>query len=609
MDELNREEFEVEEPKNDSKEDLIKEPKNEDSPIGAEEKKSEGDYSGSEYGYQEYGYSYSNQNMPYSNMNGYVHPTYPYMDHMNYSYTHPSGMNSNYAQGNYMNANYIAPGYHNQNINGMEAMYISQNMANAEAAAKHTDIYAESKNDAFEAEQQTYPEENAENTEPEQNDAEIKTRAERKAEQKAKEKTAKKKKSHSGGAKKFAKLIASAVVFGLVAGVVFQGVRYGSDALFSKNKKTASVDTSADQNENTTEHQNTPYLEANSNSVQTVNYDVSDVAADVMPSIVSITGTYVQTYQYWFTTYEQELPGAGSGIIIGRDDEYLFILTNCHVVEGAKELEVVFVDDESVGAIVKGTNADNDVAIVLVPLEDIKEETLNQIKEITVGSSDNLKIGDPCIAIGNALGYGQSVTVGYISALEREITVSDVPISVIQTDAAINPGNSGGALVNMNGELIGVNTAKGVGSNVEGMGYALPISEISDLINDLIAAEGIQETETNEPENQASNTIEPGQTYLGISASTIDKDYAEMLGMPEGIYISNITKNSPAKAAGLQSGDIIVGFDGEEVLDMTVLQGKVADKKPGDKVEIEFYRLVDDEYEKQTVTATLQAME
>lgn len=540
-------------------------------------------------GYPYHGYDYPYSNVPY--MNGYIHPGYPYPGNMNYGY---------------MNANDTAQGYHSQNINGMEAMYISQNMTNAEEAAKHTEQYAESENVVSEADQLTAT---AENTELEESNTQIETHSEDEAGESIKKKVVRERKKHSGFGKRLAKLVASAVVFGLVAGAVFQGVRYGSDALFSKNKKSDSEETSAEQNQDKSDQQNRPFLEANSNSIQTVNYDVSDVAANVMPSIVSITGTYVQTYQYWFTSFEQELPGAGSGIIIGRDEEYLFILTNYHVVEGAKELEVVFVDDESVEAIVKGYDVNNDIAIVLVPLEDIKDDTMNQIKEIAVGSSDNLKIGDPCIAIGNALGYGQSVTVGYISALEREITVSDGTITVLQTDAAINPGNSGGALVNMNGELIGVNTAKGVGSNVEGMGYALPISGISDIINELLAAEGIQEPETTGQEDQAINTIEPGQTYLGISASTIDKEYAEILGMPEGIYISSITKNSPAKVAGLQSGDIIVGFDGEEVLDMTVLQGKVAAKEPGDEVEIEFYRFVDDEYEKQTVTATLQAKE
>lgn len=585
MEELNREIFGTEENMNGENQTEISTAENE-----TPHQTGYGHFADQGYAYQGYEYPYQDQYM-----NAYGNQVYPYQGNANYGYVQANGMNANYAHGEHANVNYATPGYRNQNINGMEAMYISQNMTNAEEAAKHVERYSEFENVSSETEKLVALEEGIKKFETEQTDTGFKSRTEKTG------------KSHSGVGKKIARLIAAAVIFGLVAGAVFQGVRYGSDAIIAKNKESKKAGTTDPQNQDITDYQNTPYIEANSNSIQTVNYDVSGVAANVMPSIVSITGTYVQTYQYWFTTYEQELPGAGSGIIIGRDDDYLFILTNYHVVEGAKELEVVFVDDESVEAIVKGYDKDNDVAIVLVPLEDIKDETLEQIQEITVGSSDNLRIGDPCIAIGNALGYGQSVTVGYISALEREITVSDGRITVLQTDAAINPGNSGGALVNMNGELIGVNTAKGIGSDVEGMGYALPISHIQDIINGLLAAEGIQETE--DPEPVASNKIESGQTYLGISASTLSKDYAEMLNMPEGIYISTITKDSPAEDCGLEAGDIIVGFDGEEVTDMTVLQRKVADKKPGDEVKIEFYRLADDEYEKLTVTATLQAME
>lgn len=561
-----------------------------------------GNYAGTGYMYQGYGYPYPN--MPY--MQGYVHPGYPYPGQMQYQYTQQGRPVNPCVQPGQMHPGYQMSGYRNQNVNGMEAMYISQNMTNAEETAKeeqHLERHM-AEQAASEADSPSVSLSAAENAKTDRENPDIRTRAELKAEKKARKKAAKKGKSHSGTGKKIARLIAAAVVFGLVAGAVFQGVRYGSDALFGTKQ--------SNQNQRISDDRDNSYIEANSNAVQTVNYDVADVAAKVMPSIVSITGTYVQTYQYWFSTYEQELPGAGSGIIIGRDEKNLFVLTNYHVVEGAKELEVVFVDKESADAVVKGYDEENDIAIVLVSMEDIKDETLDQIQEITIGSSENLRVGDPCIAIGNALGYGQSVTVGYISALEREITVSDETISVLQTDAAINPGNSGGALVNMNGELIGVNTAKYVDSDVEGMGYALPISELSDIINDLIEAEGIQVSEDDQDDSQkpqAGNEIPSGQTYLGISAQTIDRNYAQMLGMPEGIYISSITDDSPAEDCGLKSGDIIVGFDGEEVKDMTILQDMVADKEAGDKVEIEFYRLSDGEYEKQTVTATLQAKE
>lgn len=286
----------------------------------------------------------------------------------------------------------------------------------------------------------------------------------RSAKKKADKKAKKEMKKTNGGrstGKKVATTIAAAVVFGLVAGCVFQGVRYGSDKFLKKGNQTVQIGS-----DTTT---SSALLDANA-SGSTGDGSVADVSATVMPSIVSITGTYVTTYQYWFDTYEQEQSGAGSGIIIGKDETNLYILTNYHVVKNAKELSAGFIDGESAGAEVKGYDESNDVAVVTVPLKKIKDDTLSQIKEITIGSSENLRVGDPCIAIGNALGYGQSVTVGYISALDREVSVDDGTVKVLQTDAAINPGNSGGALVNMKGELIGMNTAKYVDSTVEGMG-------------------------------------------------------------------------------------------------------------------------------------------
>ena len=263
---------------------------------------------------------------------------------------------------------------------------------------------------------------------------------------------------------------------------------------------------------------------------------MSTVAKKVMPSIVSITGTYVTTYDYWFNSYQQESTGAGSGIIIGKDDQYLYLATNYHVVQNAKSLSVTFVDDKSADAVVKGYVENNDIAVVTVKLSDISDDTLNEIKEIQVGSSDDLAVGDPCVAIGNALGYGQSVTVGYISALNREISASDETVKVLQTDAAINPGNSGGALVNMQGELIGINTAKYSDTSVEGMGYALPISDVQDIINDLIAGK-----------NVSNDGTTSGQAYLGISAQTITSQYAQLLNMPEGVYISSVEQGSAAE--------------------------------------------------------------
>ena len=404
---------------------------------------------------------------------------------------------------------------------------------------------------------------------------------------KAKDKKPKNRKSGFG--KKAAGVVAAAVVFGLVAGV-FQGVRYGSDKLLGKDSQTTTEQSAEGSTEN-----NAPQLKQASSDTTSTVYDVSTVAKKVMPSIVSITGTYVTTYDYWFNSYQQESTGAGSGIIIGKDDQYLYLATNYHVVQNAKSLSVTFVDDKSADAVVKGYVENNDIAVVTVKLSDISDDTLNEIKEIQVGSSDDLAVGDPCVAIGNALGYGQSVTVGYISALNREISASDETVKVLQTDAAINPGNSGGALVNMQGELIGINTAKYSDTSVEGMGYALPISDVQDIINDLIAGK-----------NVSNDGTTSGQAYLGISAQTITSQYAQLLNMPEGVYISSVEQGSAAEECGLQSGDIICSLDGEDIADMETFHDKIVACNPGDKVSIVYYRNNNGNYEKQTATATLK---
>ena len=405
---------------------------------------------------------------------------------------------------------------------------------------------------------------------------------------KAKDKKPKNRKSGFG--KKAAGVVAAAVVFGLVAGIVFQGVRYGSDKLLGKDSQITTEQSAEGSTEN-----NAPQLKQASSDTTSTVYDVATVAQKVMPSIVSITGTYVTTYDYWFNSYQRESTGAGSGIIIGKDDQYLYLATNYHVVQNAKSLSVTFVDGKSADATVKGYVENNDIAVVTVKLSDISDDTLNEIKEIQVGSSDDLAVGDPCVAIGNALGYGQSVTVGYISALNREISASDETVKVLQTDAAINPGNSGGALVNMQGELIGINTAKYSDTSVEGMGYALPISDVQDLINDLIAGK-----------NVSNDGTTSGQAYLGISAQTITSQYAQLLNMPEGVYISSVEQGSAAEECGLQSGDIICSLDGEDIADMETFHDKIVACNPGDKVTIVYYRNNNGNYEKQTATATLK---
>ena len=391
----------------------------------------------------------------------------------------------------------------------------------------------------------------------------------------------------SGVGKKAAGVVAAAVVFGLVAGVVFQGVRYGSDKMLNKN--SATTEASADA---TTEN-NAPQLkQASSDATNTV-YDVATVAQKVMPSIVSITGTYVTTYDYWFNSYQQESTGAGSGIIIGKDDQYLYLATNYHVVQNAKSLSVTFVNDKSADATVKGYVENNDIAVVTVKLADISDDTLNEIKEIQVGSSDDLSVGDPCVAIGNALGYGQSVTVGYISALNREISASDETVKVIQTDAAINPGNSGGALLNMRGEVIGINAAKYSSTEVEGMGYAIPISQAQDIINELM----------NKKTRVAVDEAQQG--FLGIQGQNIDETAASMYGMPRGIYVYKIVEDSAASKSDLHEKDIITKFDGQTVRTMADLKDMLTYYKGGDTVNLTVQSLENGQYTERTVQITL----
>ena len=310
-----------------------------------------------------------------------------------------------------------------------------------------------------------------------------------------------------------------------------------------------------------------------SKSSSVVTSDVSSIVENVMPSIVSITNMSVQKVQSFFGGY-QEVPSesAGSGIIVGQNDSELLIVTNNHVVENSETLTVTFCNEESIEAAVKGTDSSRDLAVVAVPLDSIPDDTMSQIKTAVIGNSDSLKVGEPAIAIGNALGYGQSVTTGIISAKERSIEGYDG--SYIQTDAAINPGNSGGALLNINGEVIGINSAKISDSTVEGMGFAIPISDVSDIIQNLMN----KETRTKVAENE--------QGYLGIKGYDVNETGAQMYNMPTGVYIAEVTKNGAADKAGLSKGTIITAFDGNSVTSMDGLKGQLAYYKVGEKVTV-----------------------
>ncbi len=383
----------------------------------------------------------------------------------------------------------------------------------------------------------------------------------------------KKKWFHGGGFKqKMVRCVALALVFGLVAGGVFVGTGYaGMKALgIDNNSKAQTSDT---KNVSTTKVTGTTTGTKNS---MTTSSDISGIVDEVMPSIVAITNmTEVQYRDFFGRVQNYEGESAGSGIIISQDDQYLYIVTNNHVVSDATTLTVCFYDDQTVSAEVKGTDSSSDLAVVAVKLSDISSDTMKAIKVATVGDSDSIKVGDTAIAIGNALGYGQSVTTGVISALNRGVTLEDetsgetVTNGLIQTDAAINPGNSGGALLNVEGQVIGINSAKYSDTAVEGMGYAIPMSKAEPIINDLINREAVDESES---------------AYLGISGADITDDVANTYNMPNGIYVTKVAEGSAAEKAGIQKGDILTEFDGKDVTSMENMQEILKYYKAGKKV-------------------------
>ena len=336
-----------------------------------------------------------------------------------------------------------------------------------------------------------------------------------------------------------------------------------------------------------------------------VTSDVSSVVENVMPSIVSITNMSVQEVQNYFGgTSKQESESAGTGIIISQNDSELLVVTNNHVVAGSDTLTVTFADGNSVEANIKGTDSEYDVAVVAVPLDSISEDTKKAISVATLGDSTELKVGEPAIAIGNALGYGQSVTTGVISALNRSVSETDQTtgemtessVKLIQTDAAINPGNSGGALVNASGEVIGINSSKLVGDSVEGVGYAIPISDVSDLIENLMN----QETKT--------KVAEADQGAIGIKGMSVSTEYSQQLNMPEGVYVSEVTKGGGAEKAGMTRGGIITGINGTTVSSKDDLQEQLQYYAKGDEVELTIQvPQSNGEYQEQSVNVTLGA--
>lgn len=409
-------------------------------------------------------------------------------------------------------------------------------------------------------------------------------------------------------AKKIGAITLSAVLFGSVAAGSFQAVNYFSP--FSKT--TSSSGSTTSNNSSSTSLLKTTAVSGSSN---TGSLDVSDITTSAMPSIVAITNKSVQEVQDYFSqfgfggqgqTQTQETESQGSGIIIGKNDSELLMVTNNHVVEGADTLSVCFIDNQVYEAAIKGTDPENDLAVIAVPLDSISDDTMSQIAVASIGDSDSLKVGEQVVAIGNALGYGQSVTTGIVSAVNRTLSSdsSDTQDSesssgdsssatYIQTDAAINPGNSGGALLNMNGEVIGINSAKLASTEVEGMGYAIPISRVSDIIDNLM--------------NQTTRTKVDSdkQGTIGIKGINVTSDVQEKYGLPEGIYVSEVTSGSAADKAGITSGSVITKFDGKSVTDIESLQDLLQYYKAGETVELTLQVPDSNSYKEKTVSITL----
>ena len=375
--------------------------------------------------------------------------------------------------------------------------------------------------------------------------------------------------------------VALAIVFGVLASVVFQVSNRVIDNIFGQK----ATNNNSGQIVNSTE--------IATGSGTTVKSDVADVTASVMPSVVSIVNLSVQEVQNFFFggTTQYESQSSGSGIIIGQNDAELLLVTNNHVVEGSKTLTVTFKDGKSIEAQIKGTDSDLDLAILSVPLSSIESSTMEAIKVATLGDSDALRVGEPAIAIGNALGYGQSVTAGIVSALD--CTIESYEGKLIQTDAAINPGNSGGALLNANGEVIGINTAKVSDEQVEGMGYAIPISDVVDILNELMN----KETRTKVPESERG--------AIGIKGITVAADMSQYYNMPEGVYVSEVIEGGAADKAGLPANSIIIKIDGNSVDSMEELQEELQYYKVGDKVELTIKVQDRSGYVKETVEVTL----
>ena len=384
--------------------------------------------------------------------------------------------------------------------------------------------------------------------------------------------------------KKWGMVVAMALVFGLIAGGTMYGVNAAANRLYSQNHISQTDTTEASTSESSS--------------------GVAQVADNAMPSVVTISTMSVEEMRSFFGgTQQYEVEGAGTGVIIGENDTELLIATNNHVVEGASSLSVGFIDESTVSAEIKGTDAENDLAVISVKLSDISTDTMNQIKIASIGDSDELQLGEQVVAIGNALGYGQSVTSGYVSALNRDLSLTDESgntinsTGLIQTDTAINPGNSGGALLNMNGELIGINEAKSgttsSGTTVDNIGFAIPINKAQESLQNLMN----QETREKVSEDQAS--------YIGIQGASVSSDEQEKFSIPAGVVVASVVEDGPAAQAGIQEGDIITELDGRSVSSIEGLQDTLQYYAAGETVDIVVQRADNGSYQEQTLSITL----
>jgi len=423
--------------------------------------------------------------------------------------------------------------------------------------------------------------------------AKKKAEAAKKAEKKA-EKAQRSAGRRGGVVRKVALSVCLGLCFGVFAGLGFYGVMKGTGQLSQTNSDSAVIEGQSDGMKSVAGEDDGAVVR----HITYVQDDVSDMVEEVMPAMVSIVNNYVSTgYTFWGQTVSQPGVSCGSGIIVGETDQELLIATNNHVVDGADSLEITFIDNSTAMAVVKGVDSDMDIAVIAVPVSELSQETLNAITVARLGDSDSLKMGMPVVAIGNALGYGQSVTNGIISALDREMTAEDGSTGrYIQTNAAINHGNSGGALLNISGEVIGINVARiDDGSySVESMGYAIPISAATPIIEELMARQ-----------TRTEKVAENEKGYLGITMQTVTDEIAEDYGFPKGVFVREVSAGSAAEAAGIKKRDVIVKFDGQRVSKYTDIQNLMQYFKAGETVEITLKRLVDGEYVSKDLEVTL----